>query len=890
MSKLLLTTFVTSLVFFAGCRSTVEKHDTPTTSRTENSDLSWTEALARKARVQDVQYKVFVKLTDSPQDTMFNGKTEIRFKLHDASKALRLDFFEGKVNSLVVNGKTLDSTHKRPYWINLPAEALKENDNIVLIDYTQNYSQQGQGLHKFVDPQTNQVFLYTQFETFDANRFMPAFDQPDLRAILQLTVEAPANWEVVSTTNGQAGKKTSHGYRTWVFPPSEPIATYLFSLIAGPYKVYHDQFEDIPLRLFVRPSMAKYLRSKEWFTYTKQGLKFFNSYFGLPYPFKKYDQLVVPEFNAGAMENVGAVTFNERFLWRSQPTRQDLRGLAGVILHEMAHMWFGDIVTMKWWNDLWLNESFATFMASLALNEATEYKEAWQEFFSNNKRWAYWEDSLPTSHSIEAPVKSVKDAFANFDGITYGKGASALKQLRAYMTPEAFQKGIQSYIKTYAFQNAELKDYISSLQGQTNRDLSLWADRWLRQSGTDKISTRWKCKDSSLDEIEILVTPSAGTRFRPQTLRIGLFQDKNGRLQESQSLRLDLNQEKEVIKGPWPCPAFVYPNYQDDGYAAVSLDPQSLEYAQANLSRIPDGLLRAMIWHDLWNMVRNTELPLRDYIAIVKAHFTKESDPIVLDQVSNSISGRRGEQSTVIQYWPDTDDTSRKERDLFISQLELDFLKRFKAAKAGSDEQKLWFDNYVALARTPQALDQLAKWASSTKIATRMPLDVDRHWMLIKRLARFNHPKAEKLLADLKRKDSSDRGHREALSAEASRPDLNAKEKWVTSLKQPKPQVSFAEARSVLRSLFPIEQKNLKIHFAADFYEYLKKNGNSENEVFVQNFASALAPLSCDAEETSRLKSFLNSDVPLSPTVNKTLRMSLDEDERCQRIRAMSRL
>lgn len=880
------TLVIASTLTLLACKSTGTKDSAQPNKG--NSDLSWQEAQSRKDRVSNVHYTLRVKLPET--EGTFSGQSEIRFDLKENSKALRLDFFEGKVSSLKVNGQVVGADAKSNFWINLPASALKVGANVVNIDYSADYSRQGQGLHKFTDPQTKEVFLYTQFETFDANRFMPCFDQPDLRATLTMTVEAPTTWEVITATRETKINKLENGNREWIFPATPSIATYLFSLHAGPYKIYRDQFEDIPLRLYVRPSMAKHMKVKEWFTYTKQGLKFFNSYFGMKYPFKKYDQLAVPEFNMGAMENVASVTFSERFLWRSEPTRNDLRGLASVILHEMAHMWFGDIVTMKWWNDLWLNESFATFMATLAMAEATQFKEAWQDFFVDDKNWAYWEDSLVTTHPIEAPVNSVKDAFANFDGITYGKGAAVLKQLRAYITPESFQKGIQHYIKTYAYKNAELKEFIGALQTQTKRDLNLWSARWLRQSGTDKIAVKWNCDGDKLNQLEVVVTPSAGAEFRPQTVKIGLFKDKAGELTKPEVIRADLTTTTETLKGPWACPSFVYANYEDEGYIAVSLDPKSLDFAKRNLSRISDDLLRSMVWDDLWEMVRNTEMPLKDYIQIVNLHFPKEKDPMLTNQIVSTISGRRSEIPTILNYWPQASEASTKERQAFIGVMEAEYLRRMKASAPGSDMQKLWFDNYVGIARTPKALDQLVAWIPQKNVAPGFPLDLDRQWVMARKLSRYQHPKAAALVADLKKKDTSDRGQRQALSADAVQPDVKVKEKWLAILKQPKPSLTLAETRSVSYALFPIDQRDLAKRFENDFYEYLKQNGKSENEVFVESIAEGLVPLSCAQEESTRLRDFLKNTDRFSASISKSLRVSLDEDERCQRIRALSAL
>jgi aminopeptidase N len=851
------------------------------------ADLSRDEARERKARLRDIHYEVHVKLTEA--DPEFNGTAHLDFMLQDTGRPLRIDFFEGKVSAISVNAQEVGVEAKKQYWIEIPATVLKEGRNSVKIVYSAPYSRQGQGLHRFVDPETHEVFLYSQFETYDANRFMPCFDQPDLRATLDLTVEAPARWEVISTTaESQVTKAAEDGRRTWTFERTPPLATYVFSLHAGPYKIWRDTFKGIPLRLFARPSMASYVRPQEWFKITKQGLQFFSGYFNHDYPFKKYDQLFVPEFNAGAMENVGAVTFSEVFLVRGEVTRQQRRKAAEVLLHEMAHMWFGDLVTMKWWNDLWLNESFATFMASLALSKATEFNEAWQDFRLSAKSWAYWEDGLPTTHPIEAEVPSVKTAFANFDGITYGKGAAVLKQLNFHLGQDRFTHGIRDYIRVHAFRNAELKDFIESLQKHATKNVTQWADMWLRQPGTDRLGARWECNNGKLDKVHLHFTPAAGTRFRPQTVWLGLFKDDRGRAKELQTLKVDLQGTDQDVRVASACPQLVYPNHRDEGYIHVELDEKSLEYARRSLSSMSDPLLRTMMWADLWEMVRNGSLSLKSYVSIVTQHFPKEQDTLVLELIVRTISGPRNEEATVLRYWP-TVEKSEKERSVFIGQMENQYLLRMQSAKPGSDEQKLWFDNYVSLARSPQALHQLAKWAGQTEVLPGFSLDVDRRWSLVKRLSRFQHPEAETRLAELSKLDASERGQRNVLAAEAVLPKIEIKQKWISALKVEKPNMSFAEARSVLSALFPVEQKGLTKLFSQDFYNYLEAHGRSENEIFVESVAGTLAPLNCEATESKRLREFLKGG-HLAPTIDKRLRIELDEDERCQKIRSTSML
>ena len=888
LSHLLAIVGLTAFILLTDCTSapTGTQPADSSTVQAEESNLTRTQAELRKARLSEVKYVLTVVLPENGE--MFAGTSEISFQLTSNTTPLRLDFFEGQVSRVEINGHPVaPATVVKKYEIALPAKDLKIGANVVRIQWSREYSRQGQGLHKFTDPETKEVFLYSQFESYDANRFMPCFDQPDLRSVVTLTVDAPNSWQVISTTKETSVNTAPDGRKVWLFPATPPISTYLFSLHAGPYKVWTDSFEDIPLRLFVRPSLAKYVDAKEWFKTTKQGLKFFNDFFALKYPFKKYDQLIVPEFNAGAMENVGAVTFSEGFIHRSQPSRRERRGLAGTILHEMAHMWFGDIVTMVWWNDLWLNESFASYMAALSLVSATEFKEEWQDFFAGQKNWAYWEDGLVTTHPIEAPILDIKQAAASFDGITYGKGASVLKQLVAYMGADNFQRGVRGYFKTHAFGNTTLNDFIAALQVASPHDLHQWADRWLKQSGTDKLAANWTCEGARLKKIELTSSPMKEALFRPQTVQLALFSQDSS---QPVVKRVDLAQEKTLLTGDWPCPVFVYPNYQDDGYARVSLDPLSLKYAKENVGKIPDLLLRTMVWSDLWQMVRDTEMPLREYIQVVKTHMPRETDQIILSGLVDKISGGRGEQATILNYWPKRTAKDTADRLAFIANIETQYLKRLRAAKPGTDEQKFWFDSYVGLARTPKGLEQLAAFAQATEVAPGLPVDLDRRWGLAVRLNRFSSPAAAALVDEMSKQDTSDRGRKNALSAEAVRPEYAVKQKWVNTLKLAKPNVSLAEAWAVLGALFPVEQRDLAQRFKTDFYDYLKANGNSQNEMFVRSFTGSLMPLTCEESNSSTLQSFLNAHPGFSPGVTKAIKVGIQEDLRCQKIRAASAL
>ena len=339
--------------------------------------------------------------------------------------------------------------------------------NVLVVDADCTYSNTGEGLHRFVDPVDGEVYLYSQFETADAKRMFACFDQPDLKATFDIMVTAPLDWRVIS--NGATGHVHGEGdAHAHTFVTTPRMSTYLVALIAGPYAhwsdTYSDEHGDIPLGLYCRKSLAEFMDDERLFTQTKQGFGFYHNNFGVPYAFGKYDQLFVPEFNAGAMENAGAVTFLEDYVFRSKVTRASYERRAETVLHEMAHMWFGDLVTMQWWDDLWLNESFATFASVLCQAEATEFTEAWTTFANVEKSWAYRQDQLPSTHPVAADIPDLAAVEVNFDGITYAKGASVLKQLVAYVGLEEFLAGLRDYFRDHAFGNATFGDLLGALE------------------------------------------------------------------------------------------------------------------------------------------------------------------------------------------------------------------------------------------------------------------------------------------------------------------------------------------------------------------------------------------------------------------------------------------
>ncbi|CAN5564875.1 aminopeptidase N [soil metagenome] len=896
------TVLMLSAMLTVGC-STASKSVTTsakTVTPEDQSDLTWVEAKERKERLSNVVYDLAVDLTagaSSEPVARFNGILDLHFSLTNSAKDLRLDFYEGDVKSMTVNGQAVALTQKKKYWIILPGSMLVAGANAVHIEYSQEFSRTGEGLHRFVDPVDKKVYLYTQFETYDANRFVPCFDQPDLRSVLKLRAKAPKSWTVISSAL-ETKNVVQGANRDWTFAPSAEISTYLFSLHAGPYAMMKDTFKradgsSFPLRVFVRGSLKKYLNETEWFKTTKDGIAFYENYFGVRYPFSKLDQLIVPEFNGGGMENVGAITYYEWSLPRAQVTRKSRRGLSSLLLHEIAHMWFGDLVTMAWWNNLWLNESFATYMSFVSQVEATEFKEAWQTMAASSKNRAYVEDAMVTTHPIEAPIATVKEAMTNFDGITYNKGASVLKQLNYYMTTEDFRSGIRDYFQTYSFKNTDLNQFIGSLQKHTKKDLNLWADRWLRQSGTDTLSAAWTCDKDRLKAVDLTMTPTAGRKPRPQSVEVALFKSSGGKTTVSNRIRADFDGTKNTIHlaGDFECPDFVYPNHDDQGYALVKLDAKSLSFLTDHLSQVDDLITRSLVWNDIWRMVRDTEISLKTYVDIVTHHFGAEKDEVIQQQVLGTIYSPGG---SILSYWP-TGPAAKADRAKFVITMENEFLRRMKGSASGSDDEKLWYDAFARIAASQNAIEQLQKWFIAGRVSKNFPMDVERSWGAAGLMARYQHPKAADALQTMKKRDTSDRGAKAALAVEASIPTVEVKRRWIGEFIGANGQVSKArtleETHSVIYSLFPPEQREMKLSFSKDFFNFLEKNRSTDDEqIRVRAVLGGLLPLNCQSTESAKLKEKLNQYSDLTPSIRKSFLMNLEEDERCQRIRARSNL
>ncbi|MCQ4118733.1 aminopeptidase N [Rhodococcus tibetensis] len=745
------------------------------------------EQAAERARLLTVDnYLIELDLTDGagkPGVQTFSSRTTVTFAATAGSSTF-IDIIAARVHSATLNGSPVDvSDYDESTGIAL-TDLTETNELVIEADCV--YSHTGEGVHRFVDPTDQTVYLYSQFETADAKRMFACFDQPDLKATFDVHVTAPTDWKVISnsaaveTVEAEPGR---HRFRT-----TPKMSTYLVALIAGPYAEWTDTYSDehgaIPLGIFCRASLAEHMDAERLFTETKQGFDFYHRNFGTPYAFGKYDQLFVPEFNAGAMENAGAVTFLEDYVFRSKVTRASYERRAETVLHEMAHMWFGDLVTMRWWDDLWLNESFATFASVLCQSEATEYTSAWTTFANVEKSWAYRQDQLPSTHPIAADIPDLAAVEVNFDGITYAKGASVLKQLVAYVGLEPFLAGLRDYFREHAFGNATFDDLLGALEKSSGRDLSDWGAQWLKTTGLNIVRPDFEVdaqgKFSRFSVIQEGATPGAGER-RVHRIAVGVYGDRDGKLVRTHRAELDLEATERtevaelvgVERGQ-----LILVNDDDLTYCSVRLDPDSLATVIERIGDIAESLPRTLVWSAAWEMTRQAELKARDFVALVQRGISAETEVGVVQRLlmqAHTALGSYADPEWAKEHgWPD-----------FANRL----LELAREAEAGSDHQ-LAFVNALTGAHLSawhtEVLQELLDAEPDTVGLPGLVVDTDLRWRIVGALAGAGEIDADGIEspfidAEAKR-DPTAAGARQAAAAATLRPQSAVKEQAWTKV------------------------------------------------------------------------------------------------------------
>ncbi|WP_069768117.1 aminopeptidase N [Streptomyces sp. LUP30] len=738
------------------------------------TNLTREEARQRGELLTVDSYEIELDLSGAQEESRFRSVTTVRFDVTRGGAESFIDLVAPAVHEITLNGGALDPTG---VWhdsrIALPG--LPEGRNVLRVVADCAYTNTGEGLHRFVDPVDEQTYLYTQFQVPDARRVFASFEQPDLKATFQFTVKAPAGWTVVSNSPTPAPRDD-----VWTFDPTPRISSYVTALIVGPYHSVHSVYEkdgrSVPLGIYCRPSLAEHLDSDEIFRLTRQGFDWFQEKFGCPYPFKKYDQLFVPEFNAGAMENAGAVTIKDQYVFRSRATPSEHETLDRGLLHELAHMWFGDLVTMRWWDDLWLNESFATY-ASVACQAAapgSRRPHAWTTFANSTKTWAYRQDQLPSTHPVMADIRDLDDVMGNFDGITYAKGASVLKQLVAYVGEDEFFKGVQAYFERHAYGNTRLSDLLSALEESSGRDLRTWSRKWLETAGinilrpeittdADGITTSFAVRQ----EAPPLPPGAEGEPvLRPHRIAIGLYEldTRSGKLVRTDRVELDVDGELTAVPELTGKrrPAVFLLNDDDLSYAKVRLDEQSLAFVAEHLGDFEDSLPRALCWSAAWDMTRDAELPARDYLGLALATVAKETDVGVVESVQQQVKLALDHYAA-----PDA-------RESLLTRWAEATQAHLRTAEPGSDHQLAWARALAATARTPEQLDLLEALLEGTETVEGLAVDTELRWAFVQRLAVVGRFDEAEIAAEYER-DRTAAGERHAATARAARPAPEAK-------------------------------------------------------------------------------------------------------------------
>jgi aminopeptidase N len=736
-------------------------------------NLTRDDARARAELLHVESYDVHLDLTDGggkPSDRTFRSTATVRFTARARAETF-IDVIADRFHAVTLNGRDVDTSAYRPED-GIALTGLAE-ENVLVVDADLLYTNTGEGLHRFVDPLDGEVYLYSQFETADAKRMYACFDQPDLKAEFTFHVVAPEHWEVASNGRVEQVEELRAG-KLLHFRTTPRISPYITALVAGPYHVETTSHDGIDLGLWCRKTLARHLDADALFEVTKQGFDWFHANFGVRYAFDKYDQLFVPEFNAGAMENAGCVTFREDYVFRSKVTDARYERRGETILHEMAHMWFGDLVTMRWWDDLWLNESFATYASMLCQTNATRWKDAWATFANVEKTWAYRQDQLPSTHPIATDAPDVQTAEVNFDGITYAKGASVLKQLGAYVGVDAFLAGLREYFVEHAYGNTTLADLLRALEKSSGRNLGDWSKLWLETAGISTIRAEFEVDAAgtftSFDIVQSAPTDvAASNTLRPHRLAVGLYDEQDGTLVRTGRVELDVNGERtpvaELIGARQP--ALLLVNDDDLTYCKQRLDERSLQTLRTGgIAKLESPLTRALCWSAAWDMTRDAEMATRDYVQLVVAGAPQETDIGVMQSLTR-------QALRALEIYADPEWAPQGYAALAAAALEA-----LRAAAPGSDFQLAWAHALLGSATTDEHVGYLRGLLDGQDVPEGLAVDDELRWSIVQTLSALGALSRDEIEAEVAR-DPSAAGQRHAATARALQPAAEAKaEAW----------------------------------------------------------------------------------------------------------------
>ena len=801
----------------------------------------------------------------------FRSVTTIRFRRTGTGSATFVDLIAPAVTSVELNGRALDPAVVFD-GARITLDSLAD-ENVLVVDAQCAYSRTGEGMHRFVDPEDGEVYLYTQYEPADSRRVHANFEQPDLKAPFRFEVTAPEGWTVWS--NG-AGERADDG--VWRFAETAPISTYVTCVVAGPYHYVTDSYRrgelEIPLGAMCRRSLAKHFDADDVFLITKQGLDFFHDNFDYPYPFGKYDQAFVPEYNLGAMENPGMVTFREEYVYRGKVTQAAYERRANVILHEMAHMWFGDLVTMVWWDDLWLKESFADFMGSFVTAEATRFTNSWVTFANNRKAWAYRADQLPSTHPVTADIRDLEDAKLNFDGITYAKGASVLKQLVAYAGRDAFLEGARRYFKRHAYGNTRLADLLSILEETSGRDMKAWAKSWLQTSGVNSLTPAVTYDaEGRITELAVL---QEGDELRPHRAAVGLYRlSAGGDLVRFARAEADITGARTVVAelAGEEKPDLVLVNDDDLTYCKIRFDEGSLATLRAHLGDITDPLARALCWSALWNLTRDGLMPARDFVSVALAFAGRETDIGVLQMV------HAWAKSAVTLY---ATPAWREEGGRLLAE---GGLRELRLAEPGSEHQLTWARFFAATAGTDADFQLLEGLLDGTAKIDGLDVDQELRWALLSPLAVHGRADEDRIGEELSRDDTAT-GKRHQVRLLASRPSAAVKaQAWAQVVESDT--LSNALVEATIAGFVQPSQRELIAPYAEKYFAAIERLWAERSIQIGIDVVKGLFPGLQDSDETlAAADAWLTAHASAAPALRRLVLEARDDLARALRAQA----
>ena len=842
------------------------------------TNISRAESTERAQHLRVESYDISLDLSTAATDAKtFTSTSVIKFSCTTPGYNTFIDAVAESIISASLNGTPVDTSSYDGTTVHLQN---LQAENELVISMNALYSTSGEGLVRSVDPVDNEVYLYSQGETAYIRKMYAGFDQPSLKAEFTFHVKAPSKWEVISNYS-PANKESAGDFVTWNFKTTPRISSYATAVVAGPYAAVRDVYKgtkEIPMAIYCRKSLSEHLDSDEIFALTRQGFDYFEKVFGLTYPFEKYDQIAVVDFNWGAMENIGAVTFKEDlFVFRSKVTEKMYLARANTILHEMAHMWFGNMVTMSWWDDLWLNESFAEWSSYLALAEGTRFKGAWTEFNSARKNWGYRQDQMITTHPIVADMVDIAAVNANFDGISYAKGASVLHQLTAYVGRENFIKALQTYFKKHAFKNTTLNDLLVELEATSGRDLKPWVATWLQTAGVNTlrpvVTTEGDHYTSVIIKQDAPLVPSGSREMRIHRLAIGLYDIADEKLVLRKRIQADVEGSETKIAelaGEKTADVLLV-NDADMTYAKVRFDEHSINTLTRNMVGFEDELSRAVVWGALWDMLRDAELSATEFVTIVANRIATETDISMATILGNQLRG------AIDNYAPQMKRASLRDQSAHLVGQAMD------AADPGSDAQLNLARLFAALAENPSQVHRIRELLDGALPG--LNIDADLRWVFVRELAERGVLDHAAIDEELER-DKTLSGELNHTAAYASIPDAKVKaEIWNSIIND---DLSTSIRRYKVSGFISYRHPELMDQYVAKYHSVLNSVWNPDSYEKSKAVVESLYPMYVGTKSTLEASdTWLNGEGKDSPeTLRRLVKEGRDSLERALRVQA----